>query len=275
MSGGSWSPALWSITGSVPYRIKIPAKGTPADEAQLLSGMERFLVLVQQHRRGVLAGALVLLATTAAVIAVLWYDHRQAERAWELHRQATLLYLTRPADQPVKADQNLKQAIVLYRQVVDQYPRSPTAHLALYHLANALLQTNDLGGAIEAYQKYIATYGANKTMLGLVYQRLGYAYLLHGDRDRAVTAFLAVLDVPGALNKDHALFELGKMEEAQSRPEGALAHYQELMKSYPNSPLASEATVRIKALEAKKGPANAGSGGPEGAAPPSAKPMKP
>ena len=112
-------------------------------------------------------------------------------------------------------------------------------------------------------------------MLGLVYQRLGYAYLLHGDRDQAVTAFLAVLDVPGALNKDHALFELGKMEEAQSRPEGALAHYQELMKSYPNSPLASEATVRIKALEAKKGPADAGSGGPEGAAPPSAKPMKP
>ena len=141
--------------------------------------------------------------------------------------------------------------------------------------AHALLQANDLGGAIEAYQKYIATYGANKTMLGLVYQRLGYAYLLHGDRDQAVTAFLAVLDVPGALNKDHALFELGKMEEAQSRPEGALAHYQELMKSYPNSPLASEATVRIKALEAKKGPADAGSGGPEGPAPPSAKPMKP
>ena len=71
LSGGSWAPALWSITGSVPYRIKIPAKGTPADEAHLLSGMERFLVLVQHHRRGVLAGALVLLAAIAAVAAVL------------------------------------------------------------------------------------------------------------------------------------------------------------------------------------------------------------
>ena len=232
--------------------------------------MERFLVLVQQHRRGFLVGALVLLAATAAVVAVLWYDHRQAEQASDLHRQATLLYETRPADQPAKADQNLKQAIVLYRQVVDQYPRSPSAHLALYHLANALVQANDLGGALEAYKKYIATYGANKTMLGLVYQRLGYVYLLHGDRDQAVAAFLAVLDVPGALNKDHALFELGKLEEAQSRPEGALAHYQELMKGYPNSPLASEAAVRIKALEAKNSPADAGSAGAEGATPPPA-----
>ncbi len=50
------------------------------------------------------------------------------------------------------------------------------------------------------------------------------------------------------------LFELAKMEESQSRPEGALAHYQDLMKSYPNSPFTSEAAVRVKVLEAKKSP---------------------
>jgi outer membrane protein assembly factor BamD (BamD/ComL family) len=64
-----------------------------------------------------------------------------------------------------------------------------------------------------------------------------------------------VLDVDGALNKDHTLFELAKLEESQSRPEGAAARYQELMKGYPNSPFAGEAAVRIKALEAKKTPA--------------------
>src|SRR2546428_11115476 len=78
LSGGSWSPALWSITGSVPDRIKIPAKGTPAEEAHLLSGMERFLVLVQHHRRGVLAGSLVLLSATADVADVVWFVHRPA-----------------------------------------------------------------------------------------------------------------------------------------------------------------------------------------------------
>ena len=87
--------------------------------------------------------------------------------------------------------------------------------------------------------------------MGLVQQRLGYAYLVKNDRDQAVKAFSAVLDIPGALNKDNVLFELAKLEEAQSRPEGALGHYQDLMKNHPNSPFASEAAVRVKVLETK------------------------
>jgi tetratricopeptide (TPR) repeat protein len=93
----------------------------------------------------------------------------------------------------------------------------------------------------------------------MVYQRLGYAYLLKGDADQAAKAWSAAVEVPGALNKDQALFELGKLEESQSRPEGALARYQDLMKTYPNSPFTGEAAVRIKALEAKKSPPDAGS----------------
>jgi len=69
-----------------------------------------------------------------------------------------------------------------------------------------------------------------------------------------VKAFTGILDIPGALNKDHVLFELAKIEESQSRPEGALAHYQDLMKNYPNSPFTSEAAVRVKVLEVKKTP---------------------
>ena len=61
-----------------------------------------------------------------------------------------------------------------------------------------------------------------------------------------------VATLPGTLNKDQVLFELGRLEEAVSRPEGALAHYQDLVKIFPNSPFAGEATVRMKALEAKK-----------------------
>ena len=234
------------------YRIRVGSKNVPADEAHLLNRMERFLLLVQEHRRGIVMGLIVLLGAVAAVAAVIWVDHRNAEQALELNRQAMRFYLDRPADQRVKADENLKQAINVFRQLVEQYPRVPSAPLTLYHLGNALVQANDLGGAIEAYKRFIASYGANRTLLGLVYQRLGYAYLLNGDRDQAAKAFAAVLNVAGASNKDHALFELGKLEETQSRPEGALARYQDLTKGYPNSPLASEAAVRIKALQVKR-----------------------
>ena len=85
----------------------------------------------------------------------------------------------------------------------------------------------------------------------MVLQRLGYAYLIKGDQDAATKVFTTALEMPGTLNKDQVLYELGKIEEAQSRPEGALARYQDLSKTYPNSPFAGEAAVRAKALEMK------------------------
>jgi outer membrane protein assembly factor BamD (BamD/ComL family) len=238
------------------YRIKHEAKTIHADEAHLLSGMERLLMSLEQNRRSVLIGVLVTALAIAAVAGALWYDARQDEAAADLYRQATQLSLDRPADNSAKAEDNLKQAIVLYRRVVEEHPRSRSAQLALFHLGNALVQINDVKGGVDAYNKYVATYGTNPMMLGLVYQRLAYAHLLNGDREAAVKAFLNVVGLPGTLNKDHALFELGKLEESLSRPEGALAHYQDLVKVFPNSPLAGEAAVRMKALEAKKTPAS-------------------
>ena len=89
-------------------------------------------------------------------------------------------------------------------------------------------------------------------MAGLVQQRLAYVYLLKGDRDQAVKALTGILETPGTLNRDQALFELARLEESQSRLEGALARYQELIKTYPNSPFTSEATIRTKILDTKK-----------------------
>jgi tetratricopeptide (TPR) repeat protein len=89
-------------------------------------------------------------------------------------------------------------------------------------------------------------------MAGLVQQRLAYVYLHKGDRDKAVKALTGILETPGTLNRDQALFELARLEESQARPEGAMARYQELIKTYPNSPFTSEATIRAKILDTKK-----------------------
>jgi len=146
----------------------------------------------------------------------------------------------------------LKEAITRYRQIVDQYPRTPNGPLALYHLGNTLVQANELSAAIEAYQRFLGLYGSNSSMAGLVQQRLAYVYLHKGDRDQAVKALTGILETPGTLNRDQALFELARLEESQSRPEGALARYQELIKTYPNSPFTSEATIRTKIMDVKK-----------------------
>ena len=236
------------------YRIRVPAKVDPLDEAHLLTGVDRFLHVLQEQRRAVLAGVGVVVIAGAVVAGVMWYDYQSTLKARELDQEATLHYLNRPADDPKKSHEQLSQAITLYKQVVDQYPRSPVAPLALFHLGNAQVLANEVDAGIETYKRFMLLYSSNTSLLGLVQQRLAYAYLVKGDRDQAVKAFTGILEIPGALNKDHVLFELAKIEESQSRPEGALAHYQDLMKNYPNSPFTSEAAVRVKVLEVKKSP---------------------
>lgn len=234
------------------YRIRVPAKVDSLDEAHLLTGVDRFFHVLQEQRRAVLAGLGVVLVAGAVVAGVMWYDYQSTLKARELDQEATLHYLNRPADDPKKSQEQLSQAITLYKQVVEQYPRTPVAPLALFHLGNAQVLANDVDAGIESYKRFMLLYGSHTSLLGLVQQRLAYAYLAKGDRDQAVKAFTGILDIPGALNKDHVLFELAKIEESQSRPEGALAHYQDLMKNYPNSPFTSEAAVRVKVLEVKK-----------------------
>jgi outer membrane protein assembly factor BamD (BamD/ComL family) len=258
------------------YRIKVPTKVDPLDETHLLSGVERFLLILQEQRRVLLVGLGVLLVAAAVVLGIIWYDYQTTLKARELDQEATLHYLNRPSDDPRKAHEQLALAINVYKQVVDQYPRTPVAPMALFHLGNAQVLNNDVDAGIETYKRFMLLYSSNPSLLGLVQQRLAYAFLVKGDRDQAAKTFAAILELPGALNKDQVLFELAKMEESQSRPEGALAHYQDLMKNYPNSPFTSEAAVRVKVLEVKKIPESTPTTGPaEAATAPAPQPASP
>jgi outer membrane protein assembly factor BamD (BamD/ComL family) len=234
------------------YRIKVPAKTLQVDEAHFLSGLEHQLHRLQEYRRPLTVGLAVLILAAGVVGGVFWMDRQASHKAQELEREGTRLLMTRSTADPQNADNVLKQAMAKYREVIEQYPRTATAPLAMFHLGNAQVQANDLSAAIDTYQRFILMYGANPALGGLVQQRIAYTYLLKGDRDQAAKTFAAILESPGVLVKDQALYELARLEESQSRPEGALAHYQELIKTYPNSPYSSEATIRTKVMDVKK-----------------------
>lgn len=237
---------------SMTYRIKVPAKTLQVDEAHLLSGLEHQLHRLQEYRRPLSVGLAVLVLAAGVVGGVFWMDRQASNKAQELEREGTRLLMARSTGDPKNAENLLKQATAKYREAVEQYPRATIAPLAMFHLGNAQAQANDLPAAIDTYQRFLLMYGANPALAGLVQQRLAYAYLLKGDRDQAAKAFSAIVEHPGMLGKDQALFELARLEESQSRPEGALAHYQELIKTYPNSPYTSEATIRTKVMDVKK-----------------------
>lgn len=243
----------------------------PVGEEQLVSGLEHWLIGLKSYRWSLIIGCVLLFLMGMGLWGLFWYEEQNASKAQELEREATSRLFTRPSNDPQKAAANLTEAIALYKRVLDEYPRTPTAPLVQFSLGNAFLQSNDVDSAIEAYKRFTSTYGSNTSLLGLVYQKLGYAYLVKGDFDQAAGAYSSILDMPGAMNRDYALFEVARLEENRSKPDEALKHYQELLKTYPNSPLTSEAAVRVKVIEAKKNPEPA----PAPAASAPSKPSKP
>jgi tetratricopeptide (TPR) repeat protein len=256
------------------YRIKVPPRTLPVGEEQLVSGLEHWLIGLRSYRWSLVVGCVLLLLMGMGLWGMFWYEEQNASKAQDLEREATLRLLTRPNNDQQKTANNIKEAIALYKRVLDEYPRTPTAPLVQFSMGNAFLQSNDVDSAIDAYKRFASTYGSNTSLLGLVYQKLGYAYLVKGDFDQAARAYASIIDMPGALNRDYALFEVARLEENRSKADEALKHYQELMKTYPNSPLTGEAAVRVKVIEAKKNPEPApATAAPAASAPP--KPSKP
>jgi len=186
------------------------------------------------------AGIVVALIVGLAVGGFLWMRQQKvyAERAMA-------------APQP-RRPEDVQKAVQVFRKVLLEFPRSAVAPQAAYMLGNALSDLRDWEGAEKAYHEFLTRYADHRVLVPLVYQRLAYAQMAQGKLEQAEQSFSAILKIIGGPNKDQALFELGKIDEILNRPEGALARYQEIIKAYPSSPFADEASVRVKTLDARK-----------------------
>ncbi len=231
------------------YKLRDINQPSPTDPTELLSRTERIWLFVEQHRNAVLIGALLVVLVAVALGSIFWVQHQKEQEALALEQQATQLYLDRSLDDLDASKANLEKAITLYQQIIDEYPRSSSAGLALYFLGNARAEQKNFAGAIEAYKQYLTSFPNNPTLQGLVYQRLGAAYILNGQRQKGLEAYAQVLNIAEALNKDQVIFELAKLEEADNNTEQALTYYKQLQDQYPASPYVNEATMRIRVLE--------------------------
>ncbi len=216
---------------------------------QWLSRSEQMWLFAERHRGLMLAGILVAGLAAVMLATLLWLQHQREREALALESQATHAYVNRSFDDAEANTKQLETAGRLYRQILEEFPRTTSARLAWYLLGNVLAEQQDYAGAIDAYQHFLTQSETPPALLGLVYQRLGTTYLAHGEREAGYHAYTRVLQMPDALNKDQALFELAKLEEHDNRADQALVYYRRLVEQHPNSPFASEAALQVKSLE--------------------------
>ncbi len=229
------------------YRIRHISRRGITENIQFLSRSERAWLFAERYRRAIIAGILVAALVAVVAGAMLWFQSQRAQEAAALEDEATHAYLDRAFDGSI-TQEKLETAERLYRQVIEEFPNTPSAPLAGYLLGNVLAEQQDYAGAIEAYQ-HVIEQGGDVSLIGVVYQRLGATYLANNEYEKGIQAYEQVLQLQGALNQDQVTFELAKLEEFANHTDQALAHYNKLIESYANSPLVGEATLQINRLE--------------------------
>ena len=237
------------------FKIRKNHKESLVDPAHMGDSVGQAARQARENFRWLLAGVAVAVIAGAAVGGFLWMRQQDERAAADLLHEATRSVTERSfmgGPPPVRQPEELKKAADVFQKILTEFPRSSVAPQAAYLLGNARSDLKDWAGAVKDYQEFLVRYGTHRALVPLVYQRLAYAQLAQGKVEEAEKTLTAVAKIPTAPNKDQALFELGKIDEILKRPEGALAHYQEIMKDHPSSPFAAEASVRIKTLDARK-----------------------
>lgn len=239
------------------YKIKVTQKSIGNDPIASMHWLDRWVAWEATHRRllwPLVIGALLIGLAAGGGLAWWWWQNHQAARlagqAAEYYPAPTEAVKPTPAgeqQQSPMAD-HCGKALPFYQQITDRYGHSRLAPLALYYQANCKVELGKPDEAQALYARVIDRYGPANEAAQLAALRLGYLYASRGDRTRAIQQFQQLSRQVTAANRDEALFEMGRLQEAENDRAAALTAYKAVQKDFPKSPWSSEAAARIKAL---------------------------
>lgn len=140
-----------------------------------------------------------------------------------------------PGDKPMGSLDRYKKAKELFDQVAKQHGGTPGANIARYYKANSEMEMGDFEPAIKGYSEVIANAGDNPVLVSLATMRLASAYLVMGDKQKAIDTFQNEIKAEKGFMKDAAIFMVAKVYESDGRTEDAKRAYEKLQKEYPKS----------------------------------------
>lgn len=137
---------------------------------------------------------------------------------------------------------NYPAALQRFQEVVKQYGGTLSGAIAQYSIGNTYLAMGQPEPAVKAYEEFTRRYSGRTFLLGMVYQRMGYAFAAMGKREEAVRAFSKAEEVGGT---GQATMELARIYEQAGNREDAQKKYKAVSEQLPATSLALEARSRL------------------------------
>lgn len=216
----------------------------PQDEIKSIAHNVFDSYQVYQKRFNVAIAVIVLAVAATLIYSFVGYgNEKKASQMLSVAYDASNPGGGTPANYPL--------ALQRFQDIVKQYGRTVNGAIAQFYVGNTYARMGQPEAALKEYGSFVRKYSSETFLLGLVYQRMGYAHLAMGKQDEAVKAFGQAEAITGT---GLATLELARLYDRAGKNQEALKRYKEISDSLPSSAWAMEARKKLPPPELGQAP---------------------
>ena len=210
-------------------------------EQEILSIAHRISSFASSYKKQV-AITLSSLAVLLVIAAGYWLMKNLEEQKAAPLLAAAYEYYSSAAG----ASADYGKALALFGDAQKKYPGTMSGAVAQYYIGNCLVNLNRPEEAIKEYQTFVTKYAADKLLLGLVYQRMGYVYNALGKQADAMKSFEQSESLMGP---GPATMELARLYETSGNVVEAQRKYKIVSEKLAGTSWGIEATGKVQKIE--------------------------
>lgn len=139
------------------------------------------------------------------------------------------------------AKERATEARARFEQVVKEHGNTDVSTFASLYVGHASLQLDEADKAIAAYERFLGRVAKNDPFRFAGLDGLASAYEAKGDVDSAIAKLQELVDLPGGVGEDAALYRLGRLYADKGDNGKAKEALERLAKDFPESTLKASA----------------------------------
>ncbi len=242
---------------------KLTRKQLLKQEDEFISTSAKVIMWIKENYNKVIMSLILVLIAMAVIFSVRYRVKTNIINSNKLLYVAKNIYyapIPPPAQQQdpsippqgfTSSGEKYRNAIQLFQELIQIYPKSEAAEEAEFFIPNCLYFLESYDQAIEGFEKYLDRYSKG-IFVHQSHVGIGFVHVAKGDYDKAITVFQQILDnYPEFILRDALYMQLGHSFENLGSIDKAKEAYQNVIINFPDSPFLKDAEDKVNMLAEK------------------------
>ncbi len=212
---------------------RITRKQLLKEPDKVITTTGRLFQLAQEYRKQLSVFVVVALLVIGAISSIQYFVDRSERAAFTAFDKAVAKYAT------VSNQKNAAEALFDVREdftaILREHSGRKAGKLAQLFFANICFKGGDIDASIPLYETAVQDFKDIQEMQSLALNGLAYAFENKGEGVKAIGTYQEILSQDGALGKDEALFNLGRLYAESGNTKASTESYEKLISDHPGS----------------------------------------